>query len=90
MAEETQRTIKSKHTSLAANLTWGGLLTTLFFYAWPDFPKEFAPYVPVGIVGGLAWLGSSARDLAHEYEQEEAGGGKPLGPFARFLVGLLG
>ncbi len=69
MIEKT-REIKSKHTALAANLTFGTFLTTLFFYLLPDFPEEFAVYVPIGIVGGLAWFGATARDLLHVWTSD--------------------
>lgn len=82
MAEESKtREIKSKHTAVASNLTLGAFLTTLFFWAFPDVPDEFRVYVPVGIVAGLVWLGSTARDLAHDKEP---------GLFVRSLVKLLG
>jgi len=69
---ETTREIKSKHTALTSNLTFGTFLTTLFFYVFPDIPEEFVAYVPIGIVGGLAWLGATARDKVHAWKTDPA------------------
>lgn len=71
MAEAPKtRDIKSKHTALASNLTVGTFFTTLFFWTFPNIPEEFRVYVPIGIVGGLAWLGSMARDRLHAREKD--------------------
>lgn len=68
--EQKTREIKSQHTSLASNLTLGGFFTTLFFYVFPNIPEEFVVYVPIGIVGGLAWIGSTARDKLHQWKTD--------------------
>jgi len=81
-----ERAIKSKNTSFVSNVGVGSALTKLFLLVVPSLPAEFVPFVGPVLVGSLAWVGTSLRDLAHKYQ----GTHKEMNWFAEWAIGLIG